>query len=220
MGKEVKSGKCTISKENGERRASATVAPETTHGFSVSLKDTVRCWTGFADIVSNVVRCWKKQGSLGWSATESAVSSRPLNSCPGKGIIDAGCAEMMMGPDTFQRSLNLLRSEERAYTEKVRAKDRFRFGNVETRISLWSAGTPMNVGGQVCRERVATVASDAPFSIPLLQRKRAVLDMEQGQVAFNKLGVTLKWEESVTGHNLSDLISGCAGSTTQSTENG
>ena len=37
----------------------------------------------------------------------------------------------------------------------------------------------MNVGGQVCREKVATVAGDAPFLIskPCLQRMEAVLDL-------------------------------------------
>ena len=39
-------------------------------------------------------------------------------------------------------------------------------------MSLWSAIVPMNVGGQVCREKVAIVADDAPFLIsdPFLQR--------------------------------------------------
>ena len=66
----------------------------------------------------------------------------------------------------------------------------------------------MNMGGQVCREKVAIVASDAPFltSTPLLQRMGAVLDLEQGQVTFGKLGVTLDLEESVTGHYVIDLI--------------
>ena len=41
----------------------------------------------------------------------------------------------------------------------------------------------------------------------------AVLDLEQGQVTFNKLGVTLNLEESATGHCVIDLISGCADST-------
>ena len=42
----------------------------------------------------------------------------------------------------------------------------------------------------------------------------AVLDLEQGQVTFNKLGVTLNLEESATGHHVIDLISGCADSIT------
>ena len=69
-------------------------------------------------------------------------------------------------------------------------------------MSLWSAVIPMNVGGQVCREKVAIVAGDAPFLIsgPFLQRMGAVLDLEQGQVTFNKLGVTLSLEESAAVH--------------------
>ena len=57
-------------------------------------------------------------------------------------------------------------------------------------MSLWSAVISMNVGGQVCREKVAIVAGDAPFliSMPFLQRMGAVLDLEQGQATFNKLG--------------------------------
>ena len=79
-------------------------------------------------------------------------------------------------------------------------------------MSLWSAVIPMNVGGQVCREKVAIVAGDAPFLIskPFLQRMGTVLDLEQGQVTFNKLGVTLNCEESATGHHVIDLIPGCA----------
>ena len=51
--------------------------------------------------------------------------------------------------------------------------------------------------------KVAIVAGDAPFLIskPFLQRMGAVLDLEQGQVTFNKLGVTLNLEESATDHN-------------------
>ena len=37
----------------------------------------------------------------------------------------------------------------------------------------------------------------------------AVLDLGQGQVTFNKLGVTLNLEESATGHHVIDLILGC-----------
>ena len=99
---------------------------------------------------------------------------------------------MMMGSDTFRQYLNLLSSKERAAIERVREKNRFRFGDNDTRMSLWSAVIPMNVGGQVCREKVAIIAGDAPFLIskPLLQRMGPVLDLEQGQVTFNKLGVT------------------------------
>ena len=63
---------------------------------------------------------------------------------------------------------------------------------------------------------MAIVAGDAPFLVskPFLQRMGAVLDLEQGQVMFNKLGVTLNLEESATGHYVIDLISGCADSTT------
>ena len=42
----------------------------------------------------------------------------------------------------------------------------------------------------------------------------AVLNLEQGQVTFNKLGVTLNLEESATGHSVIDLVSGRAGSIT------
>ena len=101
----------------------------------------------------------------------------------------------------------------------MREKNRFRFGDNETRISLWSAVIPMNVGGHVCREKVATVAGDAPFLIskPFLQRMEAVLDLEQGQVTFGKLGVTLNLEESATGRIVIDLISVCADSTNDET---
>ena len=70
----------------------------------------------------------------------------------------------------------------------------------------------MNMGGQVCREKVAIVAGDAPFLIskPFLQRMGAVLDLEQGQVTFNKFGVTLDLEESATGHYVIGLIPGWA----------
>ena len=43
------------------RRTSVTGAPETNHDSSVSLRGTVRCLTGFADVVNNVVRCWKSK---------------------------------------------------------------------------------------------------------------------------------------------------------------
>ena len=96
----------------------------------------------------------------------------------------------------------------------MREKNRFRFGDNETRISSWSAVVPMNVGGQLCREKVAFVASDAPFLIskPFLQKMGAVMDLEQGPVTFNKLGVTQNLEESATGHYVIDLIYGCAAS--------
>ena len=60
-------------------------------------------------------------------------------------------------------------------------------------MSFWSAVIPMNIGGQVCREKVAIVAGDAPFltSKPFLQRMGALLDLERGQVTFNKLGITM-----------------------------
>ena len=79
-------------------------------------------------------------------------------------------------------------------------------------MSFRSAVIPMNIGGQLCREKVAIVAGDAPFSIskPFLQRMETVLDLEQGHVTFNKLGVTLDLEESATGHYVIDLIPGCA----------
>ena len=64
----------------------------------------------------------------------------------------------------------------------------------------------------MCREKVAIVAGDAPILIskPFLQRIGAVLDLEQAQLTFNNLGVTLDLEESVTGHHVIDLIPGCA----------
>ena len=79
-------------------------------------------------------------------------------------------------------------------------------------MSFSSAVIPMNVGGQLCREKVAIVAGGGPFSIskPFLQRMGTVLDLEQGHVTFNKLGVTLDLEESATGHYVIDLIPGCA----------
>ena len=117
-----------------------------------------------------------------------------LNSYPAKGIVGTGCAKMMMGnSDTFRQYLNLLKPKKRASIERAREKNRFRFGDNETRMSLWSAVIPMNVGGQACREKVAIVAGDAP-SKPFLRRMGAVLDLEQGQVTCNKLGVTLNLE--------------------------
>ena len=74
----------------------------------------------------------------------------------------------------------------------------------------------------MCREKVAIVAGDAPFLIsePFLQRLGAVLDLEQGQVPFSKLGVTLNLEESATSDNVIDLMSGCADSITDETTPG
>ena len=133
-----------------------------------------------------------------------------LNSSPGKGIIDFGCAKMMMGSDSFKHFLDLLSSMERASVEKVREKNRFRFGDNETRMSHWWF-IPMNIGKHVCREKVAIVLGDAPclISKPFLQRMGAVLDLEKGQVTFNLLGVTTHLGESSTGHYVSDLISDC-----------
>ena len=70
-----------------------------------------------------------------------------LNSSPGKGIIDKGCTKMMVGSDTFKQYL--LSPKERASIEKVQKKNRFRFGDNETRISHWSAIIPMNIGKHV-----------------------------------------------------------------------
>ena len=50
-----------------------------------------------------------------------------LNSCPGEGIVDTGCAKMMMGSDTFRQYLNILSSKERASIKREREKIRFRF---------------------------------------------------------------------------------------------
>ena len=86
-----------------------------------------------------------------------------LNSSPGKGIIDPGCAKMMMGSDTFKQYLDLLTSKERASVEKVREKNSFRFGDNETKTSHWSAAIPMNMGKHVCREKVAIILGHAPF---------------------------------------------------------
>ena len=48
-----------------------------------------------------------------------------LNSSPVNGIIDTGCARMMMGPDTFKEYLDLLSSKERASDEQVRGEEPF-----------------------------------------------------------------------------------------------
>ena len=66
----------SFQRKRGEKRTSVTGTPETNHDSSVSLRGTVRCFTGFADVVNNVVRCWKKQCSLSWNAIESVVNSR------------------------------------------------------------------------------------------------------------------------------------------------
>ena len=130
-----------------------------------------------------------------------------LNSSPGKCIIDTGCAKMMIGSDTLKQHLDLLTSKEFASVEKVREKNRFRFGDNETKMSQWSAVIPMNIGKHVCREKVAIIFGDAPFVIskPFLQRMVAVLDL----VTFNKLGVTMNLGESSTSHYVIDLISDC-----------
>ena len=109
----------------------------------------------------------------------------------------------------FQANLDLLSSKERASDEKVREKNRFGFGDNETRMSHWSA--VMNIGEHECREKVAIILGDAPFLIskPFLQRMGAVLDLAKGQVTFIKLGVTMNVGESSTGHYVIDLISDC-----------
>ena len=71
-----------------------------------------------------------------------------LNSSPGKGIIDTGRAQIMMGSDTFKQHLDLLTSRERASVEKVRERSRF------------PAVIPMNIGKHVCREKVAIILAD------------------------------------------------------------
>ena len=42
-----------------------------------------------------------------------------LNSCSGKGIVDSGCAKVMIGSGTFYQYLGILKSKERASIEKV-----------------------------------------------------------------------------------------------------
>ena len=187
---------CILPRKRREKRISAT---GTLGRTSVSLRvDTAPCLTGFADAVNNAVHCWKKAKRLRLERNQVCGEFETmLNSCPGKGIVGTGCAKMMMGSDTVQQLLSLLSLKERASIERVREKNRFRFGDNETRMSIWSAVIPMNSGGQVCREKVAIVAS-------------AVLDLEQRQVTFNKLGVTLNLEESANGHYVIDLIQGCA----------
>ena len=64
VGKDVNPGRKMNSfpRKRRERRTSVTGAPEMNHDPIVSLRGTVRCWTGFADIVSNNIHCWKKHG--------------------------------------------------------------------------------------------------------------------------------------------------------------
>ena len=174
VGKDVNPGRKVNSfqRKREERRTSVTGAPETNHDSSVSLRGTVRCLTGFADVVNNVVRCCKKARQLKLERNPVCGEFETmLHSCHGKRIVDTGCAKMMMGSDTFRQYLKLLSSKERASIERVREKNRFRFGDNETKMSLWSAVIPMSVGGQVCRDKVAIVAGDAPFliSLPLVQ---------------------------------------------------
>ena len=45
-----------------------------------------------------------------------------LNSCPWKGDVDIGCAQMLMGSATFRQYLGILNSKERASIEKVRER--------------------------------------------------------------------------------------------------
>ena len=55
-----------------------------------------------------------------------------LNSCPGKGVVDTGCAKMMMRSDTFRQYLKLRRSKARASDERAQEKNRFRLRDNET----------------------------------------------------------------------------------------
>ena len=102
---------------------------------------------------------------------------------------------------TVSESLEFKR---RASIDRVREKNRFRFGDDDTRMSLWSAVIPI--------KRCETSVLWEGCSVLDLQRMEVVLDLEKGQVTFNKLGVTLNLEESATGHYVIDLICGCAGS--------
>ena len=52
---------------------------------------------------------------------------------------------------------------ERASVEKMREKNRFRFGDNETRMSHWSAVIPMTLGSTCVVKKVAIVLGDAPF---------------------------------------------------------
>ena len=110
-----------------------------------------------------------------------------LNSCPGKGTVDTGCAKMM-GSDTFQQYLSFLSSKEHPLREREK---RIVSGmENETRMSFWSAVIPMNIGGQVCREKVAIVAGDAPLVIskPFLQRIGSCSGFEARTSDFQQVG--------------------------------
>ena len=65
----------------------------------------------------------------------------------------------------------------------------------------------MNIGKNVCREKVAIILGGAAFLISksFLQRMGAVLDLGKGQVT----GVTMNLGESSTGHCVIDLIPDC-----------
>ena len=203
----------TFPRKLRERLISVTGAHSMNRVFCTSSRvSTALCWTGYANAENSVVLYWRERRNRKFER-ERAIGEYEamLNSSLGKGIIDTGCAKMMMGSDTFKQYLDLLTSKERASVEKVLEKNRFRFGDNETRMSHWSAVIPMNIGNHVCREKVAIILGDAPFlmSKPFLQRMGAVLDLEKGQVTFNKLGVTMNLGESSTGHHVTDLISDC-----------
>ena len=124
--------------------------------FCVSSRvSTPLCWTRFANAENSVVSLLEKAKKQKIER-ERAIGEYEamLNSSPGKGIIDTGCAKMMMGSDTFKQYLDLLTSRGRASVEKVREKNRFKFGDNE-----------MNIGKHVCREKVAIILGDAPFLI-------------------------------------------------------
>ena len=132
-----------------ERLISVTGAHSMNRVFCVSSRaSTALCWTSLLEKA-------KKQRI----ERERAIGEfeAMLNSSRGKGIIDTGCAKMMMGSDTFKQYLDLLTSKERASVEKVREKNRFRFGDNETRMSHSSAVIPMDSGKHVCREKVAII---------------------------------------------------------------
>ena len=148
--------KCAFCQESGEWRTSATGVLGTSHVFSASSRaDMAPCWKGFADAVNNVVRCWRRQKTED-GARVCGEFETILNSCSGKGIVDTGCAKIMMGSDTFQQYLGLLNPKERASIEKLREKNRFRFGDNETRLSFWTAVIPINSGRQVCRSHFSS----------------------------------------------------------------
>ena len=123
--KEVNHGRelNSFPRKRRQRRTSVTGAPETNHDFSVSLRGTVRCLTGFADVVKNVVRCWKaKKLRLERNRVCGEFETMPI-SCLGKEIVDTGCPKMMMGSDTFRQYLNLLSSKERVSTRDSTRKE-------------------------------------------------------------------------------------------------